>query len=71
MAQKGDTMQVKIFSMIDPFKRKKRNQQLLEDKINAWLREQPGIQVIRVEQSAGGDAFGPSEWIISIWYESK
>ena len=64
-------MQVKIFSMIDPLKRKKRNQQLLEDEINGWLREQPEIQVISVEQSAGGGSFGSSEWMISIWYESK
>lgn len=71
MAQKGEIMQVKIFSMNDPLKRKKRNQQFLEDEINAWLKEQPGIQVIHVEQSAGGGAFAPSEWVISVWYESK
>jgi hypothetical protein len=64
-------MQVKIFSMNDPLKGKKRNQQLFEDEINAWLREQPEIQVIRVEQSASGGSLGASLWMISIWYEAK
>ena len=64
-------LQLLKISISDPLKAKKRNLQLFEDEINAWLKEQPEIQVIRVEQSASGGSFGPSLWMISIWYDPK
>lgn len=68
-------MKVKIFSSNEPMKQtktedgKQPNQQLFEDEINAWLKEQPGIEVIRIEQSASGGSLNNSLWMISIWYE--
>ena len=67
-------MKVKIFSSNEPMKHtktedgKQLNQQIFEDEINAWLNEQPGIEVIRIEQSASGGSLANSLWMISIWY---
>jgi hypothetical protein len=44
--------------------------QALEDRINAWLVEHPGIRVVEVKQSATGGSFiFPSLWLVSVWYE--
>jgi hypothetical protein len=61
-------MQVKIFSMNDPMKKKSQNQQNFEDKINQWLSQKKGVEVVRIEQSASGGSFNPHLWMISIWY---
>jgi len=43
--------------------------QALEDQINAWLAEHPGIRVVEVKQSTSGGSYGPSLWLVSVWYE--
>ena len=67
-------MQVKIFSMNDPMRKKGQNQQILEDQINQWLSQNKGVDVVSVEQSSSGGSFSPPLWMISVWYneiESK
>jgi hypothetical protein len=46
-----------------------RNDNPLEDEINAWLRENPHIKVVDIRQSATGGSWGPMLWLISVWYE--
>lgn len=43
----------------------------LEREINAWLEARPDIQVVRVEQSAGGGSWWPASVLVSVWYEEK
>ena len=64
-------MQVKIFSSLDPLKGQKSNQQAFEDEINAWLREHPEIEIVRVEQGVTDGALTLPLWMISVWYEER
>jgi hypothetical protein len=66
-------MRVKLFWKNDPLGPRKGSlpadhAQALEDQINEWLAEHPGIRVVEVKQSASGES-GLSLWLISIWYE--
>lgn len=47
----------------------RRRSQELEDEINVWLSQNPGINVVDLKQSASGGGMSPSQWIISVWYE--
>ncbi|MGC8666875.1 MAG: hypothetical protein ACP5VE_02000 [Chthonomonadales bacterium] len=40
-----------------------------EAEINAWLRNNPGIKVVDIKQSASGGSLAGSLWLISVWYE--
>jgi len=70
-------MRVKLFWKYNPlgprgwFSLTGRNAQALEDEINAWLRDQPGIQVAEVKQSASDSSTGQALWLISVWYEAE
>jgi len=64
-------MQVKIFSMNNPWGKKRQNERMFEDEINRWLSENKGVEIVRVEQSSSGGSFSPSLWMISIWYDEK
>ena len=64
-------MQVKIFSMNNPWGKNRKNERTFEDEINQWLTENQGVEIVRVEQSASGGSFWPSLWVISVWYESN
>ncbi|MCA9070903.1 MAG: hypothetical protein KDA84_18365 [Planctomycetaceae bacterium] len=57
--------------MNNPWGKKRQNERQFEDEINQWLSENKGVEIVRVEQSASGGSFGPSLWMISIWYEEK
>ena len=46
-----------------------RKSQDLEDEINAWLSQNPKIKVVDIKQSASGNSFEPTLWLISVWYE--
>jgi hypothetical protein len=35
----------------------------------AWLSENPRIKIVDTKLSASGGSYGPSLWLISIWYE--
>jgi hypothetical protein len=43
--------------------------QALEDEINTWLRNQPGIKVVEIKQSASDSSSGQGLWLISVCYE--
>ena len=70
-------MRVKLFWKNDPRGLNPRrlnglsigNAQDLEDEINAWLSQSPKVKVVDIKQSASGGSFGPSLWLISVWYE--
>jgi len=64
-------MRVKIFSMNNPMGKKGQNQQILEDQINQWLSQNKGIEVVKIKQSSSGGSFGPSLWMISVWYNEN
>ena len=64
-------MRVKMFSMNNPIGKKGQNQQILEDQINQWLSQNKDIEIVKVEQSASGGSFGPSLWVISVWYTDR
>ena len=61
-------MKVKIFSVNNPFRRKKQKQQTLEDDINNWLTDNQEKEVLHIKQSASGGSINPSTWLITIWY---
>jgi len=60
-------MRVKIFRKNSPLGKRGKNQQLLEDQINDWLSQNKGAEIVMVEQSAGGESFSASLWMISAW----
>lgn len=66
-------MKTKIFKVSGYsfyFGNKPKSKQVLEDQINNWLAEKPGIKIIDIKQSCCGGSFNPSITVVSIWYES-
>ena len=63
-------MKVKLFWGNNPLGVRKAVS-VLEDQINAWLRENPRIKVLDIKQLASGGIFAPTLWLISIWYEER
>jgi hypothetical protein len=44
----------------------------LENEINRWLQENPGLKIVDIKQSTGGSSFWSGAHIfISIWYEKQ
>jgi hypothetical protein len=41
----------------------------LEDEINAWLAQHPGIKIIDIAQSASAGSLRDTKLYISVWYE--
>jgi hypothetical protein len=72
-------MKVKLFWKNNPLSQggfglswsSEKNARTLEDQINAWLSENPGIRIVDIKQSASGGSFGASLWFVSIWYEES
>jgi hypothetical protein len=74
-------MRVKLFWKYDPLGPRRRfafsearalpadRARALEEEINAWLTEHPGIRVVQIKQSASGGSYFEPLWLISIWYE--
>lgn len=64
-------MKVKFFSAsaAGPLWRQSDPRRELENEVNRWLSEHPGIQVVSVKQSAAGGSLNASSFLISIWYE--
>ena len=70
-------MQVKLFWKYDPLGPRKtfsgvylqKNAQIMEDEINAWLKDRPKIKIVEVRQSASGQSYHPGLWLVSVWYE--
>jgi len=43
--------------------------QELEDEVNAWLAEHPGVRIVHITQSSNGGSFDTSKVMMSVWYE--
>ena len=41
----------------------------LQEEINTWLEEHPGIKIIDIKRSASGGSLHVSKLFISVWYE--
>jgi hypothetical protein len=63
-------MKVKLFWGNNPLGVRKAVS-VLEDQINAWLRENPRIKFLDIKQTASGGGFWPTQWFMSIWYEER
>ncbi len=64
-------MKVKLFFMSNLEKRKRVNLQSLEDEVNAWLEQNPNINVVNIKQSASGGSLNPTSLSISVWYSTN
>ncbi len=64
-------MKMKLFFMSNLEKRKRVNLQSLEDEVNAWLEQNPNINVVNIKQSASGGSFSPTSLSISVWYSTN
>ncbi len=64
-------MKMKLFFMSNLEKRKRVNLQRLEDEVNAWLEQNPNINVVNIKQSASGGSFSPTSLCISVWYSTN
>lgn len=62
-------MKVKIFYALDPSGGKGQHAEAFESQINAWLAQNPDVQIENIKQSASGGSWGASLWMISIWYK--
>ena len=38
--------------------------------MNRWLKDNPEVKVVEIKQSVAGGGLGPSQLLISLWYES-
>ena len=64
-------MRVKLFMKREPTGGKKgRNQQELENEINAWLDQNPTIKVVDIKQSPSA-TITTTALYVSLWYESQ
>ena len=41
----------------------------LEDEVNAWLADHPGIRIAHITQSSNGGSFDTSKVFLSVWYD--
>ena len=41
----------------------------LEDEVNAWLEQNPGIKVMDIKQSASGGSWVKPQFFLSVLYE--
>jgi hypothetical protein len=46
-----------------------RFQSKLEEEVNNWLADNPGIRIVQVTQSSNGGSLDSSKFFMSIWYE--
>lgn len=44
-------------------------QSRLEDEVNAWLADNPGIRIVHVTQSSNGGSLDSSKIWLTIWYD--
>jgi hypothetical protein len=49
------------------------NQSAIEEEINTWIGQHPGIKVVNIKQSVIGPAFGFAHVVIytTLWYEES
>ena len=65
-------MKVKVFSKCGGyFEKFSKSASILEEDINDWLNDNPGISIIEIKQSSCGGSLEPAKHIVSIWYEAK
>ena len=60
-------MNVKVFSS---YLLSRKSLDKLEDQVNRWLKDNPEVKVMEIKQTVVGGGLGPSQLLISIWYES-
>ena len=41
----------------------------IEEMVNEWLDENPGIEILEIKQSTSGGSFADTKFYISIWYK--
>jgi hypothetical protein len=41
----------------------------LQDEVNAWLADNPGVRIVHIAQSSNGGSFDTSKFFLSVWYE--
>lgn len=68
-------MQVKLFWVQAPMEGKGfivrnngANGSEFEGRINAWLAENPDVDIRYIKQSASGASLLPALWLVSVWY---
>jgi hypothetical protein len=62
-------MKVKLFFLWMKAADDEKDARSLEDKINAWLNQNPHIKVIDIKQSSNGLTYAGSRCLVSVWYE--
>ena len=54
---------IKIMNKIEP------DALALEQEINAWLVQHPGVKILEIKQSSNGGSFNSTKVFVSVWYE--
>ncbi|HET7267228.1 MAG TPA: hypothetical protein VFJ15_03905 [Oleiagrimonas sp.] len=62
-------MKVKIFFCKDGYLSKGKFANQIEDGVNEWLAQNPGVKVVDMRQSLAGGSAEPPCVVISLWYE--
>lgn len=63
-------VQVKFFTKLEGhFQQAKAAANEIEAEITEWLKQNPDIKIINIQQSSSGGSFGPSKLWVSVWYE--
>lgn len=62
-------MKVKLFTKLNPKNKAEPTHTELENGINDWLQNNPGIQIRYIQQSTGGGSMGPFLFCFTVWYD--
>ena len=69
-------MKVKFFQLKNPMEHRGWfmkveyvNTEGIEEEINKWLADNPGITISHICQSTGGGSYAVAKNLISVWYE--
>ena len=64
-------MMVKMFTKMNPKNRVEPCNTEYESEVNDWLQNNPGIEILHIQQSAGAGSQGPFLFFITIWYAER
>ena len=62
-------MKVKMFTKMNPRNDEEPCNSNFESEVNAWLQDNPQIEIHDVQSSAGAGSQGPFLFFVTIWYE--
>ena len=64
-------MKIKMFTKLNRKNKAEPTNTEFEAEIGEWLQNNPDIEIIHIQQSAGAGSMGPFLFFITVWYEER